>query len=270
MLKKSFLLTISFILSLLTLYAQDRSEITSNETGVWTGLYTKFRLSEKLFYYAETHYRRRNSLSNENDFAGRMFAVYNRHGINYLVNKNFEITAGPVAVRNWAPDPDNPDFESATWQFRIWHQYILIMPQMGRFKIYHQFRFEHRWRRRSFLKTDNKYLFSNRWRYKLFGYIPLNKRVLETGTFFISPSVEIFFQSGKPIVRDPLEDLRIYPTIGYVVNEHIMISAGHMWTMGQEPSGWEYAVRNIVRFNLYINLDFRNPSRIVPDVMMGD
>ncbi len=246
-----------------------RAQLNEASTGLWFGLYTKLKLGEKIYYYAETHYRRRNSLDNRMDFAGRMGKVYNRHGINYLVNNYFEVTAGPVVVLSYGPDKDNPKYERMVPEFRFWHQYLLIQPQMGRIKIYHQFRFEHRFRR-GYEVADPEYHYTTRYRYKIYAYIPLNKPYLKEKTLYFSPSAEIFMHSGETVVYHPLEDFRIYPILGYIINKNYMVSAGYTYTLGQAVAGYEYNQTHLLRFNLYVNFDIRNKRNAVPKVHMRD
>ena len=152
--------------------AQDGSSASLEETGLWGGVYLKARFSKHLGYYGEHHLRMRNSESNLYDFAGRKRQIYNRAGLNILFSPYFEAVIGPTLVLNFAPDPDDPKYEKVTLEPRIWHQWLFIMPPMGRVKFYHQFRFEHRWKRKN--EVDAPYDYTNRYRYKLFAYIPIN------------------------------------------------------------------------------------------------
>lgn len=245
-----------------------RAKTNPPTTGLWLGLYTKFRLSEKLYYYAETHYRRQNSYDNRLDFAGRMSKVYNRHGLTYLANKYFEVTAGPVVVLRYTPQPGNPEYKKMVPEYRLWHQWLFIQPQMGRLKVYHQFRFEHRFKRSNAVGAEYKY--TNRYRYKLYGYIPINKSYLSDGAFFLYPSAELFLQSGKSVVYNPMEDIRIYTSVGYIINKNYMVFAGHMWTLGQGSTGFDYSQSHVIRLNLYVNFDLRSPRRAIPKVHMDD
>ncbi len=251
--------------------APEEAELKPPTTGVWFGLYNKIRLSDRLFYYAETHYRRLSSAENRTDFIGRMGQVYNRHGLTYLVNENFEATLGPVLVLNFSPDKGNPDFKEVILEPRIWHQYLFIQPYMGRVKMYHQFRFEHRFKRDNNMGAEYKY--TTRYRYKVYAYIPINKPHIENHTFYVSPSVEIFLHSGKSVVANPMEDVRIYTALGYIHN-NLMFFGGHMYTIGQsrDPLGYVYRQRHIIRLNLFINLDLRKKDTQNPEsrlIQMG-
>ncbi len=233
--------------------AQDRSVTRPAETGLWFGLYTKFRMTDRTFYYAETHYRRRSSAENRLDFMGQMGQIYNRHGISYLFSPYFELTAGPVLVLNYA-DPKGGENERMTLEPRIWHQWLFIQPLANKIKLYHQFRFEHRYKR--YNQVGAEYNYTNRYRYKLYSYLPLNRPEVGNKTLFLSPSAELFMHSGKSIVYNPFEDFRVYTTLGYIRN-NLIFTAGHMWTYGQRPTGFEYRQSHVIRLSLYVNLDFR-------------
>lgn len=246
--------------------AQTASQTVLEETGLWNGLYIKAKFSKTFGYYAEHHYRLRNRADNVSSFIGRARQLYNRAGINIFFNDNFEAVIGPTLVLNFTPEPGNARFENVTLEPRIWHQWLFIMP-MGRVKIFHQFRFEHRWRRSNVIGSE--YDFTNRYRYKFFAYIPLNKETIEENTLFFSPSAEIFLQSGASIVQNPFEDFRTYNGFGYVLNSSLTFFVGHMWTIGQSTSGFEYKTTHIIRLNLFWGLDLRDLDSKVPPINLG-
>ncbi len=239
------------------LFAQSEPATTPNsrltETGSWNGLYLKVRLTDKLYYYGEHHYRRRNSADNLYDFVGRMRQVYNRAGLNYFFNEYFNVVIGPTLVFNYTPRPGNPEFEKVTLEPRIWHQWLLKMPAMGRVNIYHQFRFEHRWKRSN--EKGASFDYTDRYRYKIFAYIPMNTPNMQNRTLFLAPSAEIFMHTGKSIVYNVYEDFRIYTALGYILNKNVMLFGGHMWTIGQDPTGFEYSQSHIIRLNVFLTFD---------------
>ncbi len=267
MLKYVFFFILFSILHTSLFGQADNHETSLGETGIWNGVYLKFKFSEKLGYYAEHHLRLRNELDDVNSFVGRTRQVYNRAGINFYINKNFEAVVGPTLVFNFSPDPNDPGFEKVTLEPRIWHQYLFKMNPMGRFNIYHQFRFEHRWKKDNDVGAD--YDFTNRYRYKLFAYIPINSDEIREKTWFVSPSAEIFMHSGRSVVYNPFEDFRTYNGIGYVLNNNVTFFVGHMWTFGQKKSGFEYNTTHILRFNVFIGLDTRNIENKIPSINLG-
>ncbi|BDD02725.1 DUF2490 domain-containing protein [Aureibacter tunicatorum] len=263
----TFVLFILLCLFSLSTYGQQQSETNLEETGIWNGLYIKARFSERFGYYAEHHYRVRNSLDDVTSYVGRPRQIYNRFGLNIFFSENFEAVIGPALVVNYSPDPGNDEYEDFTLEHRIWHQWLFKMPLTNNIKLYHQFRFEHRW------KKDNdvgaEYDYTNRYRYKLFTYLPINKKEITTKSLYFSPSVEIFMHSGKSIVNNPFEDFRTYNGFGYVLNNNITLFAGHMWTLGQKSSGYEYRTSHIFRFNVFVALDVRKGKNYIPKVNLG-
>lgn len=266
MFKRQLLVVFLFAISMHS-FSQDKPEAKLEETGLWNGVYLNFRLSDKLSYYAEHHYRLRNSQQNLYDFIGRNRQIYNRSGLKYAFNESFEVIVGPTLVLNFSPDKSNSNFDRIAYEPRIWHQWLFIMPGINRIKLYHQFRFEHRWKRDNLEGSDYKY--TNRYRYKIFAYIPLNTKKIEKGAWYFSPSAEIFMHSGKSIVFNPFEDFRTYNGFGYVFNNNVTFFGGHMWTIGQNPNGFTYKKTHIIRLNLMIGLDFRKAENKVPKINLG-
>lgn len=250
--------------------AQERpenSEFSEPSTAFWLGTYTNFRLSKKLFWAGETHFR--TSQYNGNQYFGRMGQIYNRHGIKYLFSKKFSATLGGVLRLNFSPQPGNDDYHSIVLEPRIWHEYLFAMP-FSRFMVYHRLRIEHRWSR-SNLKSAPEFSYRNRFRYKFMMKIPLNNRSLVPGTIYFSPDIEIIMQNGKSVIDSPMEDLRLYPLFGYIVNPNISFSAGVAYTMGQSlNAGYQYNTRWLLRVNSYISLDFRKFEDKIPETKFFD
>lgn len=252
----------------LEVFSQSASTREVEETGVWMGLYLRGRITDKWYYYGEHHYRRRNSLDNTFDFMGRMRQLYNRAGALYVHNEYFNVVLGPTLVWNWRPRPGDESFYRTTLEPRIWHQWLFSMPYIGRVKFYHQFRFEHRWKMSN--QRGSQFEYTDRYRYKVFAYIPLNKPKLQSKTWFFSPSAEIFMHTGKQIEYDHLEDFRIYTAIGYIFNSKWTFFGGHMWTNGPKSSGNEFSASHIIRVNMFYNFNFKSRDKIIPQIMLDD
>lgn len=245
-----FLVGILCLFISINLFAQQTvptEKSVSTNTETWIGLYTKYRLTDKFFYYGEYHFRRRNQ------FVKDMGQVYLRFGLTYLVNKQFEITAGVVTPIYWAPDQDEPNIDKVVPQYRLWQQFLLVQP-INHVKLYHQFRFEQRWRR-DYVK-GSPFELTHRFRYKILAYVPLNSPRLEPKTFFLALSEEIFMQAGKTITYDHFEDNRVTAGLGYILNENIQLQLAHMWTFRHRGAPNVYESRHIPRFSVYHSLDF--------------
>lgn len=235
-------------------------------SNVWLGSYNKFRLADKWFWRAEFHYRRGGY--NNIPYIGRMSQIYNRHAINYFVNENLNICLGAVVRLDFTGDPQDDQLEYVVPEPRIWHEYLFVMP-WPRFQMFHRIRIEHRWSRRN--DIDSEWIYRDRWRYKFYMTIPINKPQLVPGAWFVNPDIEIIMQSGSPVVNSPLEDLRIYPSVGYIVSPSITYTAGLMYTTGQRLArGHVYRQRWVARINAYVSLDFRKQERKVPSIRTTD
>lgn len=242
-------------------------EFRAPESNLWMGSYNQFRITDKIYWMAEFHYRRGN---NENvPFLGKMSQIYNRHAINYFFSPSFNMSLGGVLRLDFTPDPGNPEFEPLIYEPRIWHEYLFAIP-LANIRIYHRIRLEHRWSRSNLL-DNNDWIFRNRWRYKFYAKIPLNKKKLGPGTIYLNPEVEIILQSGKNVKGSHIEDLRISPLLSYIYNSKITYSTGLMYTMGQNlNNSMVYRQRFIYHFKCYISLDFRKETKKIPKVNILD
>lgn len=253
----TFVLTVAFTLLFGVGFAQSQSEgqepeqrNTSRRSELWNGLYTKYRVGEKLYYYGEYHVRTRDQLIQN------MAQIYLRFGMSYIINKNLEITGGIATPFYWAtPEYKNQEkpYDKVVNQFRFWQQALFIQ-SVGRAKVYHQIRTEQRWRRDNYVGSPFELTW--RWRYKIATYIPINSAKLQQGTYFASLYNELFIQTGKPVIRNPFEDNRTFVGIGYILNEKVQFQAGYAKSFQQRDSGIDYANRDLIRFSVYHNLDF--------------
>jgi len=251
-------------------YSQEQRESQYEElaTNLWLGSYNKFRLTEKLYYWAEFHYRRQDYQGSP--FVGRMAQLYNRHALNYFVLPGFNISVGGVLRLDFTPDPDNEELTPVLFEPRIWHEYLFTLP-FPRFQVYHRIRIEHRWSRRSFSVGNTDWIFRNRWRYKAYAKIPVNKPTLSPGAFYINPEAELIMQSGSPVVDSPFEDIRLSTLIGYIASPRVTYSFGPMYTTGQRlRDGSIYRRRWILRLNAYVSLDFRKEEKKLPTIRASD
>lgn len=244
----------------------DASQLAAPVTSLWLGNYLNARLHGNWFWAGEFHIRTNQNATTP--YVGQMGQIYNRHGIKYLFNKNLSATLGGVLRLDWNQRPDDPTRDPLIVEPRIWHEYLFAMP-FPRFMVYHRLRIEHRWNRTHV--PGSEWIFRNRWRYKFFMKIPLNKPELVPGALYFSPDVELIMQSGGPVVDSPMEDLRLYPILGYIVNPRLGVSAGMMYTMGQNLNfGADYRTRWVMRFNAYLSLDFRSLKDKVPETNISD
>lgn len=78
-------------------------------------------------------------------------------------------------------------------------------------------------------------------------------------------------QSGSAVPASPMEDLRIYPSVGYIFNTKLAISIGMMYTMGQRlDMPYDYRQRWIFRPNIWWTPDFRKFEDKIPEINIMD
>jgi hypothetical protein len=238
-----------------------KSKTVHHDPGFWLGYYTKFRLSEKMFYYGEYHLRMRHGFSQVNK-------IYLRYGATYLLTKKVELTVGIATPLDFAKFPDRPNTEYVVPEFRFWEQAVFVLPVL-RSKTYHQIRLEQRWKRKNDVGAEFK--FSYRWRYKFTIYVPLNHHHLQPKTLFFSFYDEIFIQSGKSIVYNHFEDNRMFVGLGYIVGNGLQVQSGYLWNFHHDGSPYIYESQDIWRVALYHQIDFygRKRSR-QPPIRSGD
>ncbi len=241
-------------------------QFRSPGSNLWLGTYSKLRLTDKLFWDAQFHFR--TAGYQDTRYVGRVAQIYNRHGISYRATNNFVFTIGPVLRLNFTPEPGNPEFKGLVLEPRIWHEYLFAMPY-ERFIVYHRLRIEHRWSINNQIDAD--WIYRDRWRYKFYMAIPINNTKLMPNTWYFTPDIEIIMQSGKPVGGSALEDLRLYPQIGYIKNTRVKYVAGLMYTTGQTlNNAYVYNTRWVLRLNVYLSLDFRKFEDKIPEIRIFD
>jgi len=238
------------------------SKLKEPLTLLWVNTYGNIRLTDRLFWIAQTHFRFQQN--DQTPFAGQIAQVYNRHAISYLYSKALRISLGGVLRVNFNTDEVLPNERTAVPEWRIWHQYQFAMP-LSRIMIYHRLRLEHRWSKN--FSDQSKYIYRNRWRYMLRAKIPLNKPKLSPHAIYLAPETEIIMQSGKAVVDSPLEDLRLTTTVGYIMNPRLTLAAGMMYSIGQElTDGAIYKQKWTMRLHAYFTPDWRKVKNKLPDI----
>jgi len=247
-------------------YLPEYSKYKDLKTKYWINTYGNIRVSKKLFWVAQTHFRFDETKATP--FVGQIGQIYNRHALGYIFNKKTNFTLGGVLRINFNTDEDDNTGKNAVPEWRIWHQYQFALP-LGGMVAYHRIRIEHRWSKG--FADDSEYIFRNRWRYMFRLKIPLNKSKVVPKTFYVSPESELIMQSGKEVVASPLEDLRLTTTLGYIFSPQLTVATGLMYNMGQELSnGGEWKQGWTFRTHVYFSPDFRKEKSKQPSVHFRD
>ncbi|MFK7811440.1 MAG: DUF2490 domain-containing protein [Maribacter sp.] len=268
-------LAIGFFIFLFTTtgWTQDNEEVVlpteskfkDPKTKLWINTYGNIRISKRLFWVAQTHFRFEET--KETPFIGQVAQVYNRHAIGYIYNKKINAALGGVMRINFNTDESSDD-RKVVPEFRIWHQYQFAQPVYSAM-IYHRIRIEHRWSQG--FEENSNYIFRNRWRYMLRAKIPLNNNKLVPKTLYISPESELIMQSGKAVVGSVMEDLRLTTTVGYILTPRLTVAGGLMYSQGQTLENAGIFKQNwTMRFHVYFSPDFRKVRNKLPSIHLND
>lgn len=260
-----FLFVLFFLGSVSQEYRPNKSKYKEPTTALWLNTYGNFRISDHLFWIAQTHFR---FVENEQTpFAGQIGQIYNRHALSYLFSKKFNASLGGVLRLNYNTARDVGEHNTVP-EWRIWHQYMFVNP-FDRLMVYHRLRIEHRWTKG--YEPNSAYIFRNRWRYMFKLKMPLFKPYLSSNTFYISPEVELIMQSGKAVVDSPMEDLRLHTSLGYILNPRVTVATGLMYSQGQDLAlGYNYKQKWTLRFHVYFSPDLRKIKHKLPSIHLDD
>ncbi|WP_242446547.1 DUF2490 domain-containing protein [Nonlabens agnitus] len=243
----------------------EESKFKDVKTKYWINTYGNIRISKRLFWIAQTHFRLEET--ENTPYVGQFAQIYNRHAIGYIYDKKTNFALGGVLRLNFNTDPES-EAANLIPEYRIWHQYQFAMPVYNAMA-YHRLRIEHRWSK-GFNEEDN-YIFRNRFRYMFRVKVPLNTPKLQTKTVYVAPEAEVILQSGTPVVASPLEDVRLNTTIGYIINPRLTVAAGFMYSFGQTlDNGGNYNQNYTARLHVYFSPDFRKVKNRLPDIHFRD
>ncbi len=244
----------------------EKAKFKDYKTKYWINTYGNVRISKRLFWVAQTHFRFEETKTTP--FAGQVAQLYNRHAIGYIYNKKFNISLGGVLRLNFNTDEFSDAPRNVVPEWRIWHQYQFAVPVWNAM-VYHRLRLEHRWSRG--FSADPDWIYRNRWRYMFRLKQPLNKPKLQSKTLYIAPEAELIMQSGKTIVASPMEDLRLHTSIGYIINPRVTVATGIMYSTGQAiENGGNYKQAWTIRMHCYFSPDIRRVKNKLPAIHFRD
>ncbi len=243
----------------------EESNFKDPKTRVWFNTYGNIRISKRLFWDAQTHFRFEET--EDTPFIGQIGQIYNRHAIGYIYSKRINFSLGGVLRVNFNTDESSED-RNVVPEWRIWHQYQFAQPVYSAM-IYHRIRIEHRWTQG--FEDNSEYIFRNRWRYMFRAKVPLNNTKFEPSTIYVSPEAELIMQSGKAVVGSVMEDLRLTTTLGYILTPRLTLAAGLMYSQGQtlENAG-DFKQGWTMRFHVYFSPDIRRVKNKLPAIHLYD
>lgn len=214
------LLTFSSALSFSQSLTNDRPD-----SGNWWMYFGTFKLNDKYSIHGEVQYRNYN-------FLGELEQLLIRTGLNYHIPDSKAIlTMGYGYILSEPLVEISPSIT----EHRIFQQFIMNQ-NVGRFYFSHRYRIEERW-------IENS---DFRWRFRYFLAInvPLNTKVIEPKTWYLSLYNEIFLNGETPI----FDRNRLYGGVGLQVSPSAKIQFGYMSQIQDANS------RPQLQFSLFHNL----------------
>ena len=200
-------------------FAQD------NRVGTWNLINAQYNIKNKYFVWGEVQTR-----------AQKIYQDFFYHelkgGVGFKPNPNITLLVG---VGQYGTYSNGGNFKTpmTNHEFRLWEQ-LVLNNSVGRAKIEHRYRIEQRWRAGEY---------RNRFRYRFFPTIPINKPSIEKGTLFLAIYDEIFLTDVGP----HFERNRVFGGLGYQVSTPLMLQVGWL-------NQYDFSAENTSTSNTFLQL----------------
>lgn len=235
------------------LHAQNQARINDVHFNTWWTYIGDYRFAQHWSLHNEAHIRRNNGIKNWQQ-------LLIRPAINYHFNPDIMFTLGYSNYHTYPYGlqpvvtviPEHHTFEQL--QFK----HLLV----GKIEITHRYRLEQRFQGQA-VKQDNnnydieKFLFWNRFRYKVTAQMPLKKWEGTEKMLFVNIYDEIFINFGENIGYNVLDQNRLSINAGYKFNKNGNIQLGYLYQIIEKKDGIHFEHNNTLVTTLTYNLDFR-------------
>jgi hypothetical protein len=152
-------------------------------------------------------------IQNRNYGVANHFYYYEaKAGLSYNIDNSSYFLLGTGRYTTYGYDA--VDEGPQVTETRLWEQFT-YNHFINRVKLEHRYRIEQR-----FVSTG----YTNRFRYRLNAFIPLNKPTPGPNTFFAAAFGEVFFNNKQP----NLERNRFSPSVGYQFSRNFLLQAGYI------------------------------------------
>ena len=177
-----------------------------DKTGNWLMYFGTNRIHDNWSIHTEVQYRNHELAPNTVE------QLLLRTGLNYHLSSSSMLTAGYAYVGSYVYESEQSKPEVT--EHRIFQQ-LIMTNKIGRIKFEHRYRIEQRW-----VNDD----YRNRLRYRLMAFIPINKSVIEEGTFFVGIYDEIFINTKQTFY----DRNRLYVSLGYQIKKSLQVQLGYL------------------------------------------
>jgi hypothetical protein len=260
MLTKKYLYPIVFVFVFVlivnhTLQAQN-SRLSDNSTIGWFSVNSTFKISSKIGFTTEFHWRRV-------ELVNKPMAGLWRSSLNYQIHPKVQFRIGYALIENfpYGVYPLN-GFGKEFTEHRMF-QALLLTDKISRLELSHRFMLEQRWIGRysnGALEKEDSYVYGHRWRYMLRMQIPLFKQSMDDNTVFLAASNEAMIGFGKNVNENIFDQNRLAFLLGYRFDSRIRMEAGylnHIFQLAREIDGRNvFQHNNGLVFNLLLSFDW--------------
>lgn len=218
----------------------------------WYMYFGNHRLNNRWGLHTEYQFRRHGLIAHWQQSLLRL-------GADYYLEPNIVLTAGYGWIVTF-PYGAQP-LLTTVHENRLWQQ-TLLRQSAGRLRMNHRLRFEQRWVEQYGTLNDGSLKnlgrhYSNRFRYRFWIEVPLNKTRFEKGTWFVAAYNELFVNYGQNIRPNRFDQNRLYGAVGYQFHPHAQMQLGYMQQLIVKSNGWQEELNNTLQLSISYNLDFR-------------
>ncbi len=242
-----FFVALTVFLFFSSLNSASAQKEISNQFNSWYMYFGNHRLNDRWGIHTEYQWRREGIGEAWQQSLLRIGADY------YADDKN-TLTAGYAWVVTY-PYGDQPIAATFT-EHRIWQQWI-TQHRSGPLYVHHRYRLEQRFLEQP---AEDKYVFRQRFRYRLLLTLPIGRPELADRTFFAAAYLEPFLGFGKGIARNILDQNRLYAALGYRFNPRVNVQLGYLNQYIIKPDGLRHERNHTLQAGLTWNVDFRKSS----------
>lgn len=200
--------------------------------NVWFSQTTVLQFNDRFSLQLETNLRRSNGLSNPQQ-------SLLRSGFNFQLNKQVSVAAG-YAYIDTSPYGVFPSAAPFT-EDRLWEQ-VQIRTSIQRLEWVSRLRLEQRFNYPPIKQADGSFatgpsVYTNRFRLMNRLSLPLNKKVFQPGTFYLTTFDELMVNTGKNVALNVFDQNRFFTGTGYIIKGVGRLELGYLLQTIQKADG---------------------------------
>lgn len=250
MVKFSLCLAVVFS-TIQALQAQSSERETVTQSIQWAAVSSNLKVSTRLSILVDGQFRQ------VDQFHPQQYQA--RTGLDITLNDNFSIVPlGYVYTWNYLYGKQPAHFQNN--EHRTWQQ-VLFKHDVGRAKFEHRLRLEQRFLQFHYVNDAGEVIddgysdLQHRIRYRMQVRFPLNKKTIDTDTYYIIVFDELFKSWGERATYDYPDQNRIFAGVGYQFDKDFSIYGGGVYQLMIKRNGMQQENNIGVLIQLTYNID---------------